>query len=552
MSENTDIDFIARVATQTAEQRKKTLSKALLNCHYSPPGYINARLMALQANAYHNLRPYPAWALQEWKTEERGTLPRCMPLPRGIVRKGAQWLFGKDVQITVPGNLELEESFRKAWLLNQMRTRLVYAAERGGVEGGIGLKWSYDETAEVPLRFQTLSLIDECRLFCDPHDRNTLLMVRIQYPVWNPQNGEWYLYREEWTDEEEVHYKPLPCRYSALRGLVNGRSIEFGQVPFVADGTLHDPDCYAKWEIAPGWPKPNPFGMIPFVPIRNIDTDSVYGAGDLWTDPAGGMFRVLDRINLAYHVADRSNQFDSEPTIAIIDGTNTNEALPEGIPPGGIVEIESKNVEEGKQAKIEMLEPKGQLREAITDYAHDLRDMLMDCVGSVLLDAEGITNKGNMTQAVMSLIFQPLIQTTDGKRQTYGENGICKALEKCALSLKRLNAKKFEGIKAVSEDNEDTYDCQLKWPDYFPLSEEEKGTRVTRIVEEVGSSLMSHERAIEEIAKTEGVDDVQKLKDELKKDMERQSAMKDAELETAQGEAKQAMNPPKPAATGAK
>lgn len=112
MSETTpDISFIEQVTTEDAQARKARLAKACINCRYSPPGWIMARWQAMEAGAYHNLTPYPMWAFNEWKTEDRGPLPRCMPLPRSIVKKSAQWLFGRDVQISMPGNSELEESF---------------------------------------------------------------------------------------------------------------------------------------------------------------------------------------------------------------------------------------------------------------------------------------------------------------------------------------------------------------------------------------------------------------------------------------------------------
>lgn len=529
---DTQTEFIQQITMEPADVRKKRLAESLINSKFAPPGWIQARWQAMEAQAYHNLTPYPMWSFNDWKTEERGPLPRCLPLARSIVKKSAQWLFGREVQVSIPGNLNLEESFRKLWLKNQMRTRLLARAERAGVEGGFVFKWSVDETREVPLSFQLLSAIDETRAFYDSHDKDILLMLRIQYPVWNPQNGEYYLYREEWTDEEEVHYRPIPCRYATIARKWGMRLVQVGSLPYVFQGNeKHDPDNYDKWEIISR--ELNKFGTIPAVVVQNIDTDDVCGKGDLWTDAGGGLFRVFDRFNLAYHLEDRSNQFDSSPLPVIIDAKLENDVLPlNAIQPGGSLNLKSDALEgENRQARVELLEPGGKMRDAMADYIRRLERSILDAANSVMLDEEQITNKGALTEATLTQMYAPLLLLTDAKRQTYGENGICKVLEKCAISMKNLGVTVIKGVSEVNSDNEETYDCQLLWQDYFKLSEEEKATRVARVQSEMDTGLLTHELAIEIVAKTENIDNVLQLKKDLAVEIQRREDTRQAQVE---------------------
>ncbi len=523
----------------SAADRVRQLAAALINTKFFPPGFTAVRQMAWEAAAYHNLRPYPYWQFADWKTEERGPLPRCLPLPRRIVNKGAKWLFGKPVQLSVPGNENLEKYLRDAWQKNKMPTHMVHNAMRGGTQGGIALKWSYDEEDDPKLSFQSLSVIDDCRLFYDPHDSDRLIMARIQYPVFNPEDGETYVYREEWTDEEEVHYRPVRAGYTNfLRRDGAGNTQIVGVAPVVA-GTKTEPDSYGAWEILTR--ERNPFGVIPVWPIRNADAGGAYGFGDLWTDLGGGMFRVIDRINLTFHGMDKSNQFDSERNVIFMDVQAGPDQLDRPMRPGEPMSLKSdmQAAGEGKQGQVIELEASGNMRPHMMEYAQELRQEILATVGTVDVRHEEITNKGNLTQAVLTQIYAPLIETTEEKRKTYGEDGIAKFLERCALGLKTLGVKEA-GLKGVSADREESYDVQLAWPDYFPLSEDEKTARVTRIDTEVAGGYNTRERAVEEIAKTEGIEDVAKLKQELAEVHDRMNTADKAAADMAVAQAEQA------------
>lgn len=482
------------------------MAAALVNARHAPEGLAEARWAALEAEAYHQLVPYPVWAFSDWRVEDRGTLPRCMPFVQTAVRRSARWLFGKPVQLLVPGNAALERFFRRAWEENRMPTRLRAAAERAGYQGGLALKWAFDATDRPALRFQTLRLFDEVRFFHDPLDRERLLMARVQFPYFDAAAGRWWLYREEWTAEEEVRYLPQPCRWVPQPG-PGGRVL--GQVAVVQEGA--DPDACDRWEIAAR--EPNPFGVIPVLPVRNLDADAVWGIGDLW-----GLFRVADRVNLAYHGMDRGNQLDSSPVPYFLDVEADRDVLDRPLAPGEPLALKTDNQAvlfgERRKGEVGLLEPKGSARPHLMEYVRDVRKQLMLAGGNVDLDEREITNNGRLTGAVFGFVYAPLIELTTEKRKTYGEDGIARFLERCALGLKRAGVP-LEAVRGVSEEREETFDVQLRWASFFDLSEEEKAVAAERARAERDAGLLPAERAIELVAAVEGIQDVQALKQEL-------------------------------------
>ena len=55
-----------------------------------PAGLSQVCQAALEAQAYHVQEPYPGWYFRDWRVEERGPLPRCMPVARRIVTRGGE------------------------------------------------------------------------------------------------------------------------------------------------------------------------------------------------------------------------------------------------------------------------------------------------------------------------------------------------------------------------------------------------------------------------------------------------------------------------------
>jgi len=474
-------------------QSDAALAASLIGTKTLPPGLGQIRRLAQQAQAYHVLKPYPLYWFKNWKEEDRGPLPRCMPIAKGIVRRGARWLFGKPLGITVPGNTPLEMQIGQIWKKNKLPSRLVAIAQKGAQQGGVFLKFSYDQTASPQVSIQSLSLIDQVRLFYHPHNREKLLMARVQYPYYDASEGATFWYREEWTEAAEVHYFPIK------------------------DEAMHrsDPDTYEGWEIDPISSRPNPFGLIPGHRIKNLETDDTWGAGDLWDiddEPDGGLYRVLDRIHLTYHLMDRSNQFDSAINPIYLDADVDDDDLNKPQQPGQPISLESaQEGGNGHPARVVFPPTGNALRPAMMDYAKDLRKQVMDAASSVYVDQAEFSNKGNLTNAVLAQLYLPQIEVTEDKHKTYGDDGIIPFLSMMAVGLQRA------GVDlGVSESDETTFTPELKWSPPFDLSEDEKTAKVLRLQEEEIGGYVPHERAIEEISMMDGRTEIEDIKAALK------------------------------------
>ena len=442
---------------------------------------------AREARAYNGLNPYPLYHYRDWKTEDRGPLPRCLPLAKSIVNRGAKWLFGRSPALT-SANADFEKLLHKAWKSEKMPARLVAMARCAAVESGIFLKFSYDEDRKPqPLTIQTLSMVDEVRLFVDPHDCESVLMCRIQYRYYDATQGASIWYREEWTAEEEVHYAPIA---DTLLG---------------AGRFKGDPDAYDSWVQTSRLS--NPLGVIPGAAVKNFETDDIYGAGDCWD-----LYRVIDRINLTYHLMDRSNQFDSTQTSIFLDMELEDADISKPLAPGQGVVAKSDDGEDGeqkRQGKVIEIAPRGSLRPAMMDYAKDLKQQVLEAAGSVQIDQSAVSNKGNLTTAVLQQLYQPQIESTEEKRKSWAD-GLGRFFNAVAVGLSNL------GVLAINEADDESYAVDIHWPSYFEMSQDEKSAFVTRIKLEETAGYITHERAIELIAQVEGIVDVVALIKELK------------------------------------
>jgi len=457
----------------------------LINTRFLPPGFAYLQESSRMAKAYHALDPYPKYGFKSWKTEDRGPLPKCSPIVRQIVKKGSYWLFGKPVSFGIQDNDDLTDWLNEAWSANNMPAKSLSMAETGAQSGMMVLKGSWDEESVKagkslhPFRINVLDGVEETRLYYDPQDKENLLMARIQFPI-RKEDGEYYLYREEWTDDYFVTYEDLPIpKATALESAVD----------FAAKS-----DTEGKWVIKDK--VPNVFGVIPVVMVKNIEAGYWHGVGDLWR-----LFPAIDNLNLTYDLAIKDNQVSVYPKKVYIDVQQAADEVPNASAPGAEEYLESIA---GKNGDVKLLESSGAIREHLESFANEWKAQILECAGSVEVRPDAVSNKGNMTSQVMKLIHQPLIEMTDCKRQCYGE-AVCKFFETMLLGF--TNAGYIQDGRGK--------DVSILWPAYFDPSEEELSIKTQRLVTAIGAGFTTQERAAASLALDEGCTDVPELLEEL-------------------------------------
>lgn len=473
----------------------------LINTKFAPEGLDVIRRLAYAARAYHALCPYPVYGFTDWKVEERGKLPQCLPFTRNIVRRGAKWLFGKDIDIVIANSNSMTDLLGNVWREKRMPAKLVTLAEKAALDGSYCLKYFFDEKGEMV--FTILSTIDHVRWYTDPLDEDKVLMARVQFPYFDTVAGRYFMYREEWTDDKWVKYKPMPVKYITGTGPMENAVMLVLDIPGVPLNKAPDsPDVV--WNIEKV--EPNRFKTIPMVKIYNLDANSAWGLGDLWY-----LFNTIDRVNLTYHLMDKSNQFDSVPTTVYIDAVLEDDAIGRPLAPGEQQSIKTDDIDgSGLQAKVASIEPGGKLRPYMSEYTKDLMTQVYKASGSVDVDPDSISNKGNLTQSVLAQIYGPLIETTNDKRRNYGTYGLVPFIDKLLYSMRESGL--WRG--RISIPKEPAID--LRWADFFPLSEGEIQQRLDRMIQQENVGLTTKDRVIRVMAEVDGITDIQALANELK------------------------------------
>lgn len=474
----------------------KTPGSLAINTKYLPPGWSKFSREALVQRAYYDLNPYPYFGFQSWKTEELGQYPICLPIQKAIINRSAIWLFGKEIQIEFPGETDIEKELRKYWTANQCNSKLVPLAKKGGREGDVTLKFSYDSTKEIPLRFQVYSNATDVKFFYDPLDAETVIMVRVQVPYQSLQNGKWYWYREEWTKEMEVHYEPLEI---AAFGVSNENPYRYVGSP--------DPntiDTAKEWKIDTRNTKANRLNVIPFQKLSNINEGTQFGSPD-----CGGLPRVLDRIHLAYWLMDRDNQLAIDPLTLFIDlEPKEGDSMDRPSKPGAVMDLKSVDGEEGeapKKGQAVILEAQGKIREHLTHYADSLKEILFDVTGAVFPRQADVTNKGSLTQSVLIQMYAPLLEITNEKRKTYGEDGIIPFLRKVVYGLSNLGVAPFNKLKGIDNLVDDKLTTNITWFSQFESSEDELFAEFDRLDREAEGGYIPTDIIVKRVAQLEEI-----------------------------------------------
>ncbi len=433
----------------------------------------------LESLAYANGDPYPRFAFgsAQWPAD-KGPRPTPLPYAKILIEEGAEFLFrGGPPQFTV-GDDSKAEGFLAALLRrNKVAARYIPLAVHLGNQGTIAAKFAFlPGHPQGPVRFSFLSVPQECRVWVDPHDREQVLMARIQYPYRSAADGNWYFFREEWTADFHVSYAPK---------LAGDASV---QSPMLLSGYLDTLGDAGDWQIEDE--KPNPFGLVPVTLIRNKQVEgSPLGAGDCW-----GLFRLMDRIALTMHGEDRSNQMHSDPTTVAINAELESGALAVG----ETLSVRNTNPD-GPAADLKLLEPTGAARQFSHMTIDKWEDLLYKSAGLSRVDPATIGNKGNLTRLALMTAYARTIATSDRKRISWGQGGLAVFLGNVLLALNRMG-----GVPECRNVTEDTL-VETSWGDYFDPTSTDISEVSVRTIDQAKAGLLPKPRAAERLALAEGV-----------------------------------------------
>jgi hypothetical protein len=470
----------------------------LINTKTVAPGTFAALQNTWTSFDYYDMRPYPkhAFGSQQWPLD-KGPVPTALPYVKVLVDESAEFTFrGGPPSFTVSENDAANDFLAEVIKRNSLNTRWVSLARRAGNLGTIAVKWSYDaDDPRCPVRLAFLSVPEECRVWCDPHDLTRILLARVQYPYRDPNDGRWYYYREEWTDALWVTYKPKFAGESSVQTVAELA----GYTASLGDGE--------GWEI--DQQETNAFGVIPVALIKNRAVEGqLLGEGDCWRS-----FKLIDRIALTMHGEDRSNQMHSEP-IPVTTNARLNNDGP--LLPGEPISVENQN-KEGPPADMKLLEPHGQAREFSHRTMDRWEELLYAQCGMSRIDPATVTNKGNMTRAVFTMLYGRTIATSDHKRTAWGEGGLGPFFSNMLTGLANVGGVRIGDIALPSVD---LPDVTVNWPDYFDATDDDLSALTDRTTKQVSAGLLTKPRGARRVALAEGhpPHEVEEIADEAGKE----------------------------------
>ena len=468
------------------------MSNGIINTRSPAPFQQAMALQSWRSLDYYENGPYPTHAFgpQQWQLD-KGPTPTPLPYAQILITEGAEFVFrGGPPVFSVAENAAANDRLQAIIRANNLNAQWVSLAENAANHGAIFAKFSVDmDNKANPVRITFLTMPQECRVWVNPHDHTRILMARIQYPFRDPASGDWMYYREEWTDEFYVKYRPKWA----------GKS-EIGSVFALPDyrNSLGDGD---GWEIEQQ--DANPFGLIPGVVIRNrMAKGNPLGVGDCWR-----VFGLIDRIALTMHGEDTSNQLHSDPTLAVSNGELENK---DPLQPGEVFEVKGKK--DAGPVKVELLEPSGAAREYSHRDIDKWEELLYKAVGLSRVNPADVTNSGNMTELAFAMTYGRSIATSDSKRELWGNSGMCVFFHALLTALHRLG-----GVRELAAYDEDA-PISVEWPPYFQVTPDDLETITDRTATQVEKGFLPIDRGAERIARAEKIpaNEIQTLLAELK------------------------------------
>jgi hypothetical protein len=453
---------------------------SMINTKHPAPGQMAMLLAGLASTAYYYNRPYPQYAFgpTQWPVE-RGPVPTALPLVSALLDEGSAFTFRNgSPTFTVIDDPAATDLLREIIVANSLDAQWISMATQAQIHGAIACKWSIDMEADCPIRLTFLSVPQECRVWCDPHDMTKILLCRIAYPFRSLETGEWHYFREEWTSEEYVTYKPLYAGDASIADPLN--------LPGYMD-SLGDA---GNWEI--DQQEPNPFGVIPITIIRN----SVVKGMPLGAGTANNILRIVDRICLTLHLEDFANQSATLPTLAFINAESQNMGA---LSPGEPISVLTSEGSAGS-ADVKLLQPDGAAR-AFTHLDLDRwTAMLYKAVGLSLVDPQAVSSKGSLSEQVLRLLYQTTISTSDMRRELWGNSGMAVLFRNLLIGLSRVVAdRRLTNLASKPV-------ISVVWPDYFTPTDSDLADVTSRTVTQMDADLLSHEAGIERVGQAENLD----------------------------------------------
>jgi len=302
----------------------------------------------------------------------------------------------------------------------------------------------------------------------DPEAPDTLKRVTELYKVRAPalkaqgyavdDGNRWYWFQRSWDTEREIWYLPWPV------------------TPTEKDPKPVGPQEDEKRTVA------HNLGFVPIEWIRNLPGGSVTGAA---CDGACTFKPGIDtQIELEYQLsqAGRGLKYSSDPTLVVKEP-----AAPEG----EYVKSGDNALVVSEKGDAKLLEIGGTAAEAVIAYAKFLREVALETMHGNRADPQRFS--GAQSGRALEMMNYGLIGLAGHLRTSYGKGAMLRLLQMVLRASAKI-AIKLSDDKTLPKASGAR--LALIWPDWYPLSPEERREQAQTLQILEGSGLMSQETAV--------------------------------------------------------
>jgi hypothetical protein len=389
-------------------------------------------------------------------------------------------LFGRPITFKVYENPAASEWLNTVWRGSLMGSRALHMARVAGQCGTVALTFSYDEARRYPWQINVMDAFDDAIIEIpenDPWDATEMRVI---------SSDEEQVRVTDYMADVVITYKPFRrTDLNSSIGFITGGFNGTAMAAYLASKDL----IVEKQEV-------NPLGIVPGWYAKNREGMGQFGTGDLWT-----MFEHIDALNLNCDLAYKHNQTEVYPRTVYRDVDPSENDSIKPMAPGQDIVVESMD---DKNGDVYTLPSNSSVREHLKSDIETMIRELYDATGSVLIRMDEITNKGAMSGAVIEQLYAPLLEITTEKRATYGTAGIAEFGRRMLVAASNMNQIAYNGEE-----------IEILWPSMLQLAEDDLYNIAKRQKLLLDSGLTTKKRAIEALAKSEGVLDLQSLTSEI-------------------------------------
>lgn len=397
------------------------------------------------------------------------------PLPKIIVDDSVSMLFGESHFPTIHCDNENTINFLNYITKKSNLQEAMLNAAKEGCIGSVAIIVKilngnfYFDVLNTKHLIPVFDQYNPCELISlrdrRKYDGYSLLMMGYEIP--KDKRREIYYIERLWTIDEEIYFEPYT--------VVQYQDESFQLTIDTERSIKHD------------------LGFVPAVWIKNLPcANSVDGACTFQP-----LIDISIEINYQMSQLGRLLKYNSDPTIVIKNPSNLEgQEVIKGI---GTLTLDEKG-------DAYMLEMSNGATKSVLDYVNKLRELALESVRGNRANPERIS--AAHSGKALQFLNMPLISLVEEMKLTYGNFGLLRIYR---MIMDMVNNKSFEvsidaDIKEMDYSDRDK--IFLDWPDWYPVTPQDRLQTAQSLQFLTGSNNLSHETAIKSISKDYNIENI--------------------------------------------